>query len=280
MAEIFPLAPSTMIIFPWWRQPGQLPGLQRFLQKDGAVLRYQEFCAVTRCGSNPGGLQASLAAGRRGLEERAAASLLAAEFPLLLRLTPSAKMGLAFRQLESERLTFCDGSRLDVPRGCFGEALRERRLLVAWAPPAARCRRGAAAAAEDLPPFLREPCRHRWYGLPPTAAFAGPRRAEEAECCRRGLAAHLASLVPRAGRARTRRPREAAGRRALPRRGRCGRRPSGSRGRRSLGIRSRRRRRGQAGAEQPPAPVPQRPLRAAARPEAASSGEESDGLWA
>lgn len=37
----------------------------RYFQRDGAVLRYREFCAKTRCKTNRGGLQSSLQSEQR-----------------------------------------------------------------------------------------------------------------------------------------------------------------------------------------------------------------------
>ncbi|CAK0791467.1 unnamed protein product [Prorocentrum cordatum] len=68
----------------------------RYVQKDGAVFRYREFCAKTRCQSNAGGLQASLTAMERQSEEDRGASLLVDEFPLLIRKAPDSKLGVKF----------------------------------------------------------------------------------------------------------------------------------------------------------------------------------------
>lgn len=68
----------------------------RYVQKDGAVFRYREFCAKTKCQSNAGGLQASLTAKQRKLEEDRGANSLADEFPLLLRRAPDSKLGVKF----------------------------------------------------------------------------------------------------------------------------------------------------------------------------------------
>lgn len=68
----------------------------RYLDLDGAVFRYREFCAKTRCKSNAGGLQASMSVKQRQAEEKRSIQLLADEFPLLLELLPGSKLGAKF----------------------------------------------------------------------------------------------------------------------------------------------------------------------------------------
>jgi len=73
----------------------------RYLDSDGAVLRYREFCAKTRCKTNRGGLQASLSKQMRKAEEQRSVDLLIQHFPLFVSAKPGSILGLKFLGLQS-----------------------------------------------------------------------------------------------------------------------------------------------------------------------------------
>jgi len=69
----------------------------RYFDLDGAVLRYREFCAKTRCKINSGGLQASMTRRERQAAEEDAIHKLAQEFWHLLVEVPGTILGVKFR---------------------------------------------------------------------------------------------------------------------------------------------------------------------------------------
>jgi len=68
----------------------------RYLDADGQVFRYREFCAKTRCKTNKGGLQSSMSQAKRKEEEDNSIKLLVKEFPWYLMSLPGAKLGSKF----------------------------------------------------------------------------------------------------------------------------------------------------------------------------------------
>lgn len=68
----------------------------RYLDVDGQVFRYREFCAKTRCKTNKGGLQSSMSQAKRKDEEDNSIKLLVKEFPQYLMSLPGSKLGAKF----------------------------------------------------------------------------------------------------------------------------------------------------------------------------------------
>lgn len=98
----------------------------RHFDLDGAVLRFREFCAKTRCKANRGGLQATMSQLARRAAEDSAAKQLTEEFPLLLEAKPEAILGVKF--CSGQAAILCRYSSLNASQ--FQSLIAHRQLEV------------------------------------------------------------------------------------------------------------------------------------------------------